>query len=810
MRTVCNFIKSLKSCLLTMITYICLLFPNASLSQASNDILTLEERKWINEHPIITSTFKVDVAPLEYLEQGVPAGFSVDYLNLVAQKIGIEIDYIVGPSWSEQIEMVQNGDIDITHDLIYTEERAKFLNFTIPYMTATMFYYGRFGTDPVDTIEELQGKKVGSVTGWASTLQFKEKYPNLDLVEYPSMLDAIKGVSSGDSDILAGVFPITNYMISQNLSLGVEQISRKPIAEMNNMNIIRLASTKGTPILNSILQKGMAAISDEEYNSLTDKWYSQYDIDKRIILTPEELDWLEKNSVIKVAVNTSMAPIEYIDENGNISGISGDYLKQISQMLNVEFEWVHNKNWNEALTMMKNGEADMISAIVATPEREHYMSFTDSYLTLTSMIYATDENSVYSNMRALFSRKVALEKGSIMAEMVAENFPEIIIIETESIEDAIQFVADGKADAFLGDVPTTSYYMGNNNLVPVGLTEFAAYPSMGITINSPLLKSSVNKAINSITDYKKAEITSRWLSVRADNGVDTKVIAQVAGVAFAVFGGIMVWVYILYREVKRRKRVEKELINAQYETRRALGIAEEANYAKSNFLANMSHEIRTPLNAIIGFSEVMSSGLFGEIKQEKYQGYLKDIAKSGQHLETVINDILDLSKIEAGKWHLNNKEFSLDNCLSECIRLIVTDADKKKINVTKSEDHGEIKVMGDEVAMKRVFLNLLSNAIKFTPEAGDISCDMRVGDENRVFIEIKDNGIGIPDNMIDKVLSPFGQVHEVREINQTGTGLGLAIVREIVELHDGAFHILSEEGEGTNAIVTLPSERFVA
>ncbi|MDG1996186.1 MAG: transporter substrate-binding domain-containing protein, partial [Emcibacteraceae bacterium] len=647
MRRVYNFNWGLKTCFVAMITFAYVLYPQISVSQNQNDILSIEERNWVIQHPIIKSTFKVDVAPLEYLQKDLPAGFSVDYLNLVAQKIGVEIDYVVGPRWPEQIEMIRNGEIDITHDLIYTEDRAKFLDYTIPYMTAEMYYYGRPGTEPIDTIDELQGKKVGSVTGWASTLQYKEKYPEVNLVEYPSMLDAIKGVSNGDVDILSGVFPITNYMISQNISLGVHQISNTPIPEMSNMNIVRLASRKGVPVLNSILQKGMAAITDEEYNNLTDKWYSQYDIDKTIILTPEELDWIEKKRVIKVAVNTSMAPIEFIDENDDISGISGDYLKQISLMLNVEFEWIQNKDWNDALAMMKNGEADMISAIVPTPEREKYISFTDSFLTLTSMIYAKDERSPYRNMRALFSRKVALEKGSIMAEIIAKDYPEIIIIETDTIETAIQLVADGKADAYLGDVPSTSYYMGNNNLIPVGQTDFAAYPSMGTAINSPHLNSIINKALNSITDYKKAEITSRWLSVRVDKGIDTEVVKQVAGIAIAVFGGIMVWVYILYREVKRRKRVENELLNAQYETKRALAIAEEANYAKSNFLANMSHEIRTPLNAIIGFSEVMSSGLYGEIKQEKYQGYLQDISNSGQHLETVINDILDLFPVKA-------------------------------------------------------------------------------------------------------------------------------------------------------------------
>jgi two-component system cell cycle sensor histidine kinase PleC len=232
--------------------------------------------------------------------------------------------------------------------------------------------------------------------------------------------------------------------------------------------------------------------------------------------------------------------------------------------------------------------------------------------------------------------------------------------------------------------------------------------------------------------------------------------------------------------------------------------AEEANQAKSSFLANMSHELRTPLNAIIGFSEIMKSEMFGPLGGEKYQGYCRDIHQSGQYLLDVINDILDMSKIEAGRIRLDLVDVRLGRFLSDTIRVVSARADDKNIELAADIARG-IRVRADQRLLKQIVLNLLSNAVKFTPEGGRITVRARAS-AGWVRIAIVDSGIGIPREALAKLGRPFEQVESQLTKSHQGSGLGLAIARSLTELHGGALRIRSTPGRGTMVLLRLPSD----
>ena len=230
--------------------------------------------------------------------------------------------------------------------------------------------------------------------------------------------------------------------------------------------------------------------------------------------------------------------------------------------------------------------------------------------------------------------------------------------------------------------------------------------------------------------------------------------------------------------------------------------AEEANQAKSKFLANMSHELRTPLNAIIGFSEIMESGMFGPLGSEKYTEYSRDIRESGQYLLDVINDILDMSKIEAGGIHLNPEPVELDRILADCVRVVLGRANDKRLRLNSDVAEG-ITLTADRRALKQIVLNLLSNAVKFTPDGGAVSVHGRVRG-GMVTIAIADNGIGIPKDALGKLGRPFEQVESQLTKRHQGSGLGLAIAKSLAELHGGNLRIRSALGAGTTVVLRLP------
>jgi len=232
--------------------------------------------------------------------------------------------------------------------------------------------------------------------------------------------------------------------------------------------------------------------------------------------------------------------------------------------------------------------------------------------------------------------------------------------------------------------------------------------------------------------------------------------------------------------------------------------AEEANQAKSKFLANMSHELRTPLNAIIGFSEIMESNMFGPLGSEKYHEYCSDIRSSGQYLLDVINDVLDMAKIEAGRIRLDFEDLPLDSLLHEAMRVVSARAEEKQLAVV-SRISPDLHLHADRRALKQVMLNLLSNAVKFTSPGGRITVRGRLSAQH-IVLGIADSGIGIAKDALARLGRPFEQVESQLTKSHQGSGLGLAISKSLVELHGGRMRIRSTPGKGTLVMVRLPIE----
>jgi two-component system cell cycle sensor histidine kinase PleC len=261
-------------------------------------------------------------------------------------------------------------------------------------------------------------------------------------------------------------------------------------------------------------------------------------------------------------------------------------------------------------------------------------------------------------------------------------------------------------------------------------------------------------------------------------------------------------------------RAEKDALIAELEQAKSISDeararAEEANQAKSRFLATVSHELRTPLNAILGFSEIMRSEILGAHANPVYKEYASDIHQSGQHLLNLINEILDISRIESGRYELHEASLSLAAVVADCQQLLRLRSETKGLRIVEDFEPHLPRLFAEERALRQICLNLLSNAIKFTPAGGTITLALGETREGGQFLSVKDTGPGIPADDIPRVLKSFGQGSLAHQTAEGGTGLGLPIAKGLTELHGGTFELKSRPGQGTEVVVTFPRDRVI-
>lgn len=790
------------------------IIPHSFAQNKDNSQLTIEELQWIEKHPVLKATNGMEWMPIDFVKESKSTGFSIDYLNLVASKVGLEINYINGYTWSGLVDLIKSGEIDIAQSIIQTPEREEYLNFTEPYLVVPMMYYGRSGAAKIDKIQDLEGKKIGVLKDGAPSSIYKKNYPNINIVEFDTTVLALKALSESNIDVLIDVNPVVNYITKEYAIPNIEIIGERFFPDTGNENELRLAARKDAPILISILEKGMSAVTDHEYQIIKNKWIVQDSLNN-LNLTRDELNWLFNNNIIMVASDPSEAPIEFIAEDGSISGLTGAYLSEIGKRLNVTFKWAGNQNWTEGVEKINAREADVITAVTATPERKKFLQFTDSYINVAHMIFAKEDGGKFANLESLEGKTISQVTGFAVTSFIENDFPNINIIKTDTVEDALRLVFSGKVDAYVGSLPIAAHYIENagfSSIAVVGETPYRSENALAIRADLPLLASAMQKAMQSISPAEKTNLSRQWIGINSKINYNYEIIWKIIGVAVFILIIFAIWVYSLRREINRRTIIEQKLQQSTEVATLARSEAEKANKAKSTFLANMSHEIRTPLNAIIGFSDALLSGIYGDIKNKRHQECINDIKGSGEHLSSVINDILDLSKIETEKWILKEESFLFYKCIKDAVKMIEQQAKKKNIHI-KFEIEDKVKfidIYGELSSIKRIFINLLSNAVKFTKNFGSVTVHASLAPNGSLIAKISDTGIGIPEDRLEHVLFPFEQVQDAYELNEEGTGLGLTIVQKLSEIHQCEFHLDSILGIGTTATITFPAKRVFA
>jgi polar amino acid transport system substrate-binding protein len=769
---------------------------------AQRQVLNETELAWLKAHPRIAVGVMNAWPPMDFVDaKGRPSGIGADFVRALNRRLGDALELHPG-SWDEIYSAVQNRELPALIGITPHPSRSGDFLFTDPYLTIPHVIITSKRRPYANTIADLKGQSVAVEKGFIIGRILAERYPEIKVQRYAHTSDALDAVSKGAADAYIGNRAVALYLIQRELISNL-QIQGK-IADIASINALGVRSD--WPMLQGILQKALADISEAERRAILSKWVPEVEARPdakatrpKLILSDEERAWLKAHPVLRLGLDPLWEPVEFIDDKGKYRGISASFMQRLAEMLEVELKYDPKQTWSQAVNRAKQGEVDLLPAINPSPKRSEYLNFTKPYLHFPFMIVTRNNAPLIAGMEDIGDWRIAVERDYVTREYLNRDYPALQQLLFDDTAQALKAVASGTADAYVGNLTMASYLIDKLGLGNLKVAAPAPYDndlSIGVRKDWPQLQSILDKALAAISEDERRTIRQQSLAIRYDVEVDYSLLWKVVAGAAVLLLLTLLW-------VAQTRKQKAALAVAKAE-------AEQANRFKSYFLANMSHEIRTPMNAIMGFSYL---ALQTELDKRQHH-YLDKINTSAQALLGVINDILDFSRIEAGRLEIANTPFSLDEVCEKLASITMMRAEEKglRLNFQRNPKVPD-SLLGDPLRLGQVLVNLVGNAIKFT-EQGEvrvsIQLERRKQDQVWVRFRVSDTGIGIEPQQIKRLFSAFTQLDESTTRRYGGSGLGLSICRHLVQLMGGEIKAYSVPGEGSSFSFSLPFETFSA
>ena len=742
-------------------------------------------------------------------EKGARKGYGYELLETLSGYAGWQFEYVTC-DWSDCFEKLKNGEIDIIGGISYTEDRTQEMLFSDEPMGVEKYYlYADLSRADISAsdFKTLNGKKIGVLMGTEPEVMLAEWEEKYGLkTEHVNI--------SNNEDVKQ---KLANHEIDCFVSLEESFWAERGISTITRVGEsgIYYAINKNRPDIKEELDDAMRAL-DEAVPFYTADLYKRYfSMDYTPILTGEEKAWLRKHGAIRMGFLASDSGVSTYDPaTGEFTGVITDYIQFAADCLGnqeLEFQLVGYDSKEAELDALKSGEIDMIFHCDQNPNLAEEYHFACTNTTWTSNLMAVtnkqhfNENNV--NRIAVPQNKLSLKK------YLAFYYPQWEIVDCDTQEDAARLVKDGQADCFVTGISSENKYSKKYSFYSVPLVNpvrscFAVNSgnrSLLSILNKTIKAMPVNMLAGALAMYKSSARKVTLSDFIKDNFFKVMLISSIA-VAVVLLTILMLLQKARKAEAAARKAAsDTQELNAKLQV--AVEKAESANRAKSTFLSNMSHDIRTPMNAIIGFTTLALSNIDDT---DRVKDYLGKTLASSNHLLSLINDVLDMSRIESGKIHLEEVEVNLSDVLHDLKTIVSGQIYAKQLELyMDAMDVTDEDVYCDKTRLNQILLNLLSNAIKFTPAGGTVSVRVRqlagkVRGCGQYEFRIKDNGIGMSQEFAQKIFEPFERERTSTVSGIQGTGLGMAITKNIVDMMGGTIEVQTAQGKGTEFTVCVP------
>ena len=741
-------------------------------------------------------------------EKGARKGYGYELLETLSGYTGWQFEYVTC-DWSDCFEKLKNGEIDIMGDISYTEDRAEEMLFSDEPMGEEKYYlYADFSRTDISAsnFKTLNGKKIGVLMGtepeemlteWEEKHGIKTEHINI----------------SNNEDVKQ---KLANHEIDCFVSLEESFWAELGISTMTRVGEsgIYYAINKDRTDIKEELDNAMRALDEADPFYTADLYKRYFSLDYTPILTSEEKAWLRKHGAIRMGFLTSDGGVSTYDPaTGELTGAITDYIQFATGCLgnqDLEFQIVGYDSKEAELDALKSGEIDMVFHFDQSPNlaEEYRVACTNTTWTSNMMAVTNKEhfNENKANRVAVPQNKLSLKK------YLAFYYPQWEIVDCDTQEDAAKLVRDGQADCVVTGASSEEKYSKKYGFYSVLLPN-PAKSCFAVNSGNRSLLSILNKTLNAMpTNMLTGSLAMHKSSLRKvtlsefikDNFF---MVLLVSSIAVAV---VLLTILKLLRKARKAEAAAKKAANDTQELNAKLQVAvenaESANRAKSTFLFNMSHDIRTPMNAIIGYADLASRHLDDPAKLEKY---MENIQVCGQNLLMLLNNVLDLARIENDKTEIEYSVSDVEKDFRNCIAMFQNQADSKGQTLTVTAQLQHPYVYADIPHLTEVCTNLVSNAVKYTGACGTIHCDITQKPGKKegwcdTVITVADNGIGMSQEFQKHIFEPFERERTSTVSKVEGSGIGMGIVKKLVGLMGGTVEVESKIGVGSTFTVTIP------
>ncbi|MBW0148598.1 ATP-binding protein [Marinobacter arenosus] len=787
-------------------------------------VLGSDELSWLAEQESFRIGVRVGQVPLIFdTGDGTLAGTYIDYLARLSDKLGVPMNPVILPAADEPGQTTPDTDAVLTtrlpQSLVTPGKR-----YSEPVMTLTYGLFVSAGDVAIRSLSDLEGGRIAVIDGDLNQYPMLDPVESFTPVEVESIAEAVSQVLSGQADAFLGpVAVVSDYLQSAMINgIGLSALlDETPVDVVFQVDV-------DDDRLYYVLNQAIAAISHTEHRVIRQAWL-QADLPalerSGLELSVSDQEWLKRNPNLRVAFRSDWPPFEYA-QDGRPTGLVPDLVTRLETELSARFNRIVVPDRMAAESQLRDGDIDILPGLSRTPRTENEYLFTRAYLTVPIALAIRDDGRFIGDLRELRDERVGVVNRHAAHDYLLINHPNLDIYPVNTVEEGLLALSNGDLEVMVTHIPAVSYTvarLGLSNLRITSITPYEYDLRLAVRKDKPELHRILNQALNSLEATETEAIYNRWIHLDIEQETDYTVVRRVVLIALLVVLIFLYWNRKLSREVDERirsenalRRSEDELRAAKLEAERLAREAETASLAKSEFLANMSHEIRTPMNAVIGYSDLLNN----TVTDPQQRTYLEAIRAGSRSLLMLINDILDLSRIEAGKMRLDYSAVSLRRLLGDVRHIFDLRAREQGITLEVSVDSKmPAAMMLDETRLRQVLFNLVGNAIKFTHNGGvtvratarplkpeEIPEDEGESDRQyyHLVVTVKDTGIGIPADQRERIFDAFEQQEGQNTRRYGGTGLGLAISRKLARMMGGDLEVESEPGTGSVFTVVIP------